>query len=151
MRDEIILNTIKDACFILDNIDEMINSQSNELQEIDYKISDWLHYIENNEVTEKESCKIIQELKKLRQIRRSLHKEYEIEKTYKEHSGKMMGNNTRGMLLAEINKTVKQLDNEYKNRILNEEDIKNILGEKKKKVGRPRKETKIRNLESEVN
>lgn len=137
-RDEIIYNKIKQVVIMLDEIDEMINSQSEELQKVDYVLSDWLHYIENNEISEKSSIKIIKEMQKLRKQRRCLHNEYEIEKVYKNNSSKMMGNNTRQFILAEINKTIKQLDNEYKNRILTNEEINNILEEKKKR-GRPKK------------
>lgn len=137
-RDEIIYNKIKQAVIMLDEIDKMINSQSEELQKVDYALCDWLHYIENNEINEKDSIKVIKEMQKLRKQRRSLHNEYEIEKVYKNNYSKMMGNNTRQFLLAEINKTIKQLGNEYKNRILTNEEINNILEEKKKR-GRPKK------------
>ena len=139
MRDEIIYKKIFEVIKLLDEIDEMINNQSIELQKVDLEISDWLHYIENNDIDEKSSIKILIKLKELRQIRRTLHKEYEIENTYKNNSSKMMGNNTRQLLLSEINKTIKQLDNEYKNRILTDNDIKNILETTKKKAGRPKK------------
>lgn len=137
MRDELIYNTIKEAIKSIDKIDEMIDSQPDELQKIDYEISDWLHYIENNDTTSKQNEIIVKKLKELRIKRKSLHKEYAIEKAYKDNSSKMMGNNTRPMLLAEINKTIKQWENEYKNRILTEEEIKSIL--ETKKVGRPKK------------
>jgi len=81
-------------------------------------------------------------LKEFRLIRRSLRNEYEIEKTYKENSSKMMGNNTRGLLMAEINKKVKQLDNEYKYRVLSEEEIVKLIGEKSKR-GRKKKDEEI--------
>lgn len=137
-RDEIIYNKIKQVVIMLDEIDEMINSQSEELQKVDYALSDWLHYIENNEISEKNSIKVIKEVQKLRKQRRCLHNEYEIEKVYKNNYSKMMGNNTRQFILAEINKAIKQLDNDYKNRILTTEEINNILDEKKKR-GRPKK------------
>lgn len=139
MRDKIIYEKISQVIILLDEIDDMIKNQPIELQKIDLEISDWLHYIENNDIDERTSIKILNKLKELRQIRRTLHKEYEIENTYKNHSSKMMGNNTRQLLLSEINKTIKQLDSEYKNRILTDDDIKNILETTKRKVGRPKK------------
>lgn len=139
MRDEEIFTKIKEAVVVLDQIDDMISTQPSELQRIDYELSDWYHYIENNEIPVESSQKIIEEIKRLRKIRRSLHNEHEIEKTYMNNSSKMMGNNTRGILLAEINKTLKQLNSEYKNRVLTEETIEEVLNTKKKR-GRPRKE-----------
>lgn len=144
MRDNEIIDKIKLAISSLDEIDNMMETQSSELQKVDYELSDWYHYIENNEINEQESYKIIQEIKRLRKLRRSLNNEHEIENTYKNHSSKMMGNNTRSFLLVEINKTIKQLDNEYKNRVLTEERINEMLNIKKKR-GRPKKEVEIEN------
>ena len=144
MRDNEIIDKIKSAITLLDEVDDMINTQSSELQKVDYELSDWYHYIENNELDEQESYKIVQEIKRLRKLRRSLNNEHEIENTYKNNSSKMMGNNTRGLLLAEINKTIRQLDNEYKNRILTDETINEMLSIKKKR-GRPKKEVEIEN------
>lgn len=138
MRDKIIYDKIKEAMVLLDEIDEMIETQSIELQSIDYELCDWLHYIENNTIDENNGIKIINEIQKLRKARRSLHNEHEIEMTYKKNASKVMGNNTRPMLLAEINKVIKQLDSDYKNRILTEEKISQLL-ETKKKRGRPKK------------
>ena len=141
MRDEIVFEKIKSAVSILNEIDDMISTQSLQLQEVDYAIQDWLHYIENNEIDDKQAIKIIKELQKLRKTRRCLHNEYEIEKTFKDNASKVMGNNTRPMLLAEIGKTVKQINSTYKNRVLTDEQINELLSEKKKR-GRPKKENK---------
>lgn len=138
MRDEVVYNKIKDAIEAIDEIDSLITTQPDELQKVDYEISDWLHYIENNTTSGKQNEIIVKKLRELRLQRKSLHKEHAIERAYKENSSKMMGNNTRQLLLTEIHKTIKQWENEYKNRILSEDDIKNILSTVKK-VGRPKK------------
>jgi hypothetical protein len=141
MRDELIVEKIKQAIKILDEIDELISTQPEELQKIDYELSDWYHYIENNTLDDATSINIIKRIKELRIIRRGLHREHDIETAYKNNSSKMMGNNTRALLLAEINKTIKQLDTVYKNRIITDEDLKTITEKNKKKVGRPKKES----------
>ena len=143
MRDEQIYSKIKEATRLIDEIDNMIDSQSNELQKVDLEISDWLHFIENNKTNDRQNSIIISKLRELRLLRKSLHKEYSIEKTYKENSAKMMGNNTRQLLLAEINKVVKLWENEYNNRVLTDEEIFEIIDSTKKKVGRPRKENMV--------
>ena len=140
MRDKLIVEKIKELVQILDEIDELIQTRDSMQQKIDLEISDWLHFIENNEIDEEISFKIVSKIHELRKERRSLSNEMAIEQTYKNNASKVMGNNTRQFLLSEINKTVKQLDNEYKNRIITEEDIKNLYENKTKKVGRPRKE-----------
>lgn len=139
MRDKIVYEKIKQAMNLLDEIDEMIKTQSIELQQVDYELSDWYHYIENNNIDENSSKKVLEEIQRLRKVRRGLQNEYEIENTYKNNSSKVMGNNTRGLLLAEINKTMSRLDCDYKNRVLTEDSINELLNAKKRR-GRPRKE-----------
>lgn len=139
MRDKLIFEKINQAVMILDEIDEMIDTQSSEIQKVDWELSDWLHYIENNDIEEKIAFKIIQRIKELRLIRRSLSNESSIEDTYKNNSSKMMGNNTRQFLIQEIHKTINHLNCDYKNRILTDEDVKKVIEITKRKVGRPRK------------
>lgn len=139
MRDEILVDKITQAVKILDEIDEMISTQGQELQKIDLELSDLYHFIENNNVTDNTSVKLIERIKQLRLLRRSLQREYEIENAYKNNSSKMMGNGTRSFLLNTIKQTVKNLNSEYKNRVLTDEDIQNLQSTEKKKRGRPPK------------
>ena len=139
MRDEILVDKIIQAVKILDEIDEMISTQGQELQKIDLELSDLYHFIENNNVTDNTSVKLIERIKQLRLMRRSLQREYEIENAYKNNSSKMMGNGTRSFLINTIKQTVKNLNSEYKNRVLTDEDIENLKTTEKKKRGRPPK------------
>lgn len=139
MRDEILVEKITQAIKTLDEIDEMILTQGQELQKIDLELSDLYHFIENNDINEDTSVKLIDRIKYLRLIRRSLQREHEIENAYKNNSSKMMGNNTRGFLLNTVYQTVKNLNTEYKNRVLTEDDIKDLQTTEKKKRGRPPK------------
>lgn len=139
MRNEIIVEKIKLLVQTLDEIDELIATNPQEMQKVDYELSDWYHYIENNDLDDKQCVEVVKKIKALRQIRRGLNKEQSIEATYKNNSSKVMGNGTRGLLMAEIHKTVNQLDSEYKNRVITDDDIKEIS--EKRKVGRPKKET----------
>ena len=139
MRDEILVDKITQAVKILDEIDEMISTQGQELQKIDLELSDLYHFIENNNVTDNTSVKLIERIKELRLKRRSLQREYEIENAYKNNSSKMMGNGTRSFLLNTIKQTVKNLNSEYKNRVLTDEDIEQLQSTEKKKRGRPPK------------
>lgn len=139
MRDEILVDKITQAVKVLDEIDEMISTQGQELQKIDLELSDLYHFIENNNVTDNTSVKLIERIKQLRLKRRSLQREYEIENAYKNNSSKMMGNGTRSFLINTIKQTVKNLNSEYKNRVLTDEDIEKLQSTEKKKRGRPPK------------
>lgn len=139
MRDEIIIEKIQNAIKVLDEIDNMMKTQSEELQTIDYKLSDLYHLIENNELSDEASINIVKAIHNLREERRSLKNEHEIEITYQTNKIKMIGNDTRQFAMSEIFKTTKRLNQEYKNRVFTEEEINNFI-ELKKKKGRPRKE-----------
>lgn len=117
----------------------MIDTQSIEIQNTDLQLSDLYHLIENNELSDSASINVVKKIHYLRQLRRSLNNEHEIENTYNTHKSKLSGKDTRQFLLHEVYKTVKSLGSKYKNRILTEEDIQEII-EPKKKRGRPPKE-----------
>lgn len=144
MRNEIIVEKIKQVINLLDEIDEMIETQSIEVQNVDLQLSDYYHLIENNELNNSASINVIKRIHDLRLLRRSLNNEHEIENIYNTHKSKLPGKETRQFLLHEIHKIVKSLGSQYKNRILTDEDVKEILNEPeekpKKKRGRPPKE-----------
>ena len=139
MRNEIIIEKIKQVVKLLDEIDEMIETQSIEIQNVDLQLSDLYHLVENNELNEVASVNVINKMHELRVLRRSLNNEHEIENTYNIHKSKLPGKENRQFLLHEIYKTEKSLKSQYKNRILTDEYINNLL-EGKKKRGRPPKE-----------
>lgn len=141
MRDEIIIEKINQVIKLLDEIDNMIETQPTEIQNIDYQLSDYLHLIENNELNESASVGVVKKIHDLRMVRRSLKNEHEIENTYNTHKSKLAGKETRQFLLHEIHKTIKGLATPYRNRVLTDEDVDSLLnGETKKKRGRPPKE-----------
>lgn len=144
MRNEIILEKIKEAIAILNEIDEMIESQPREIQNIEFQLSDLYHLIENNELNDAASINVVKKIHELRLIRRSLNKEHEIEVCYNNHKSKLAGKDTRQFLLSEIYKTIKKLDTSYKNRVFTDEDINELLKPKKKR-GRPPKEKGLTN------
>lgn len=118
----------------------MIETQCIEIQNTDLQLSDFYHLIENNELSDTASINVIKRVHDLRVLRRSLNNEHEIENTYNTHKSKLSGKETRQFLLHEIYKTVKSLGSQYKNRILTDEEIQQILtSEVKKKRGRPPK------------
>ena len=142
MRSKELLEKIESVVKTLDEIDEMIKTQSSELQKVDYELSDWLHLIENKELSKEEGYKIIERIHKLRIERRELNNEYELEKVYNTHKSKLTGTDTRQFLMVEINKAKKMLNQEYKNRVLTEDMFNETLeGVEKKKRGRPKKNT----------
>lgn len=139
MRDKLIIENISKAITILDEIDNMIELQPKELQQVDYKLSDLYHLIENNELSDEASINVVKEIHKLRKERRSLNNEHDIEVLYQNQKSKMIGNDTRQFLMTDVHKLLKKLNSEYKNRVYTDEEIQELMKSKKKR-GRPRKE-----------
>lgn len=138
MRDELLINKIHEVTKLLDEIDEMIKTQPMALQLVDHKLSDLYHLIENNELSDEASIKVVKEIHELRIKRRRLNNEYELENVFNAHKNKLIGNNTRQFLLSEIHSKEKTLNQPYKNRVYKEDEIKELI-EPKKKRGRPKK------------
>ena len=133
LRNEIIIEKIKLVVDTLNEIDLMIDSQSVELQNVDLELSDLYHLIENNELSENASVSVVSNIHKLRVYRRSLKNEHEIELTYNTHKNKLLGKDNRQFLMTEINKTIKTLGSKYKNRILTDKDVNDLLEPPKRK------------------
>lgn len=117
MIDIDVINEVKMITQSLNKLDEYFDSLSDLQREIDYKLSDLYHYIENNQLRTNECYRIIKEIKKQREIRRRLKNDYELLKIYKNNYSRFNNENNRKMLLADINKTNKELNKSYKNRI----------------------------------
>ena len=64
-----------------DYFDELPNLQS----QVDEELSDLLHYIESNDLTPKQSVKMIKLLQQKRLVRRGLCNDYEIKRVYNTH------------------------------------------------------------------
>jgi hypothetical protein len=112
---------------ILNKVDEYIDTLVEELSNYDKRTTDLLHYIENNNLNAPQSCKIIKEIKKIRQERRKIKNDMELSKVYKDNINKLVNIDSRNMLMTKVHKTEKQLESEYQNRIYTQEDIDNIL------------------------
>lgn len=140
MRCEQLLEKIKTITTLLDEVEEMKKTQSTELQNVDYELSDWYHLIEHNELNEEQSCRVVKRIHELRLLRRDLKNEYELEQVISTHKNKLIGTDTRQFLITEMNKTNKIINQEYKNRVLTQETIDEVLNKTtKKRKGRPKK------------
>ena len=124
----------------LADLDDYFNELPNLQSQIDEELSDLLHYIGNNDLTPKQSTKMIKLLKQKRMVRRGLCNDYEIKKVYNAHKGKLAIDTQRPFFLTEIRKTTKKLNQQYRYRrfgldaddtqerkVLAEKEIKKLL------------------------
>lgn len=121
------LEEIEKAITQLDNIDKYINELPELKSNNDLAISDLYHYIENNTMNSKSCYRIVKELKQNLIKRRKLKNEEEILRTYINQKSKLVGIDNRKMILAELHKTQKRLNQPYKNRIYVEQELKDML------------------------
>lgn len=122
-----IIEEITEIIEKLNIVDGYCNNLNNELNVLDEKTQDLLHYIENNKISAFSCYRIIKELKEIRQRRRKVKQDIELSKKYQEHKNRLASFDHRQFLLTELHKKEKQLQTEYKNRVYTEEDIQKIL------------------------
>lgn len=123
-----IVEKLTEAITILNEIDEY-RSQLPKIQStIDSSLSDLYHYIENNSLNTSQRYKIVGEIQKLRRERRIIKNNNWISKTYEDNINKLNNKANRSMMIAELNKTIKKVDTQYKNRVLTNELIKELVG-----------------------
>lgn len=125
-----VLEKITQAIKLLQEIEKYKEELPTLQQEVDYRLSDLLHKIENDSLNAPQSCKIVKEIKKQRLIRRDYQNDYEILRTYTNNVNKLMNAGNREMLLSELKKTNNRLNQPYKNRVYTDEDMKELLGVK---------------------
>lgn len=111
----------------LNELDEYFEELPNIQSKKDEEICDLLHYIENNELTPRQSSKMIKLLHQKRLERRNIKNDVEMKRVYNTHKNKIITDTQRPFFLGEIYKKSKELNCEYKNRQLSDEEIKGLL------------------------
>lgn len=124
-----IINNLTKAIDLLNEIDDELSRSPNLQSNVDSKLSDIYHYIENNKLTTSQRYRIVGILADLRRERRQVLNDYELLKTFNNNESKLCNKDNRKMLLAEMRKKEKQLHTVYKNRIYTEEELKELVGD----------------------
>lgn len=123
------LNKIKEICNILDSLEEATENLPNAESEVDKKISDLYHFIENNKMDAKMCYRMIKELKEVLSERRNLKYKQTILYSFRNNIDRLNLKTNRSMLLADVNKKLKDVQKEYKNRIYDEEELRKKIEE----------------------
>lgn len=123
-----VLEKIKQAISILNEIDEYDSSLNNKLSTYDLKQADLLHYIENNKLTTAECYRVVKEIKNIREHRRKVKNDMEILSKYNQQKARLNSKDNRQLLIAELHKRVKQQGVRYNNKGYSNEELKRILG-----------------------
>ena len=131
MTDFNIVEELKEITSKLDILDTYLDSLGDLQSNVDLKLSDLYHYIENNTLKTNEAYRIVKEIKEQRKLRRKYKQEYELLKTYKEDIARLNSIDNRKFFMNGIYKLQKSLNTKYKNRVYTDEELKIILGGKK--------------------
>ena len=123
------LKLLQDSINALNELDDLIESNGSRQSKVDSELCDLLHLIENKELSESASIKIVKKIHDLRKIRRSLRNEYELIVKYNEVKMRLASKENRQFITAEVQKRMKSLNAEYQNRILTKEQIDELLKE----------------------
>lgn len=120
-----LVKNVLDAIQKLDDLDDYFEKLSSLQSKVDEELSDLLHFIENpkNKLTNKQSSKLIDLIKEKRIERRNLLNDFEIKKVFNDNRNKICYTNQRQFFLNAINKKNRELNNEYKPRILSDDEI----------------------------
>lgn len=122
-----VIEEIKDVVDKLDKIDEYSNSLTDNLSELDCKMQDLLHYIENNKINVLWCYRMIKEIKQIREKRRKVKNDMELLSKYNEQKSKMISKENRQFLMTEIYKREKTLSKNYTNKQYTEEEMQKII------------------------
>lgn len=127
--DKILLKKLDDLIDILNWIDDEITSNSEKNSNVDSELSDWLHLVENNNLTDKELLEIMKKIKELRLKRRSVKNEYFLLNAYKENKIKLIHQAQRDFFRNEIMNKWYELNMPYNNRVITDKDVDEIVKE----------------------
>ncbi len=124
-----IVDDIQSAISALSKIEQLNNDLPNQQSEIDSRLTDILHLIENNKLNTKQCYRAVRLIHELRTERRNILNAYEIVKEFKGKELRLQNEGNRQLLLADIKKSEKRLNNsKYTNRIYTKEELLNLIG-----------------------
>lgn len=122
------INTYDEADKLFDEIEDFIkNIMPEQTSKFDSEQQDYLHILESYSLTDNQIITIARKLEENRDERRNWHNIYEISKVWNDHKNKVINRNSRVFLKENISKSLKNLDSDWKFRILSEEQIENLL------------------------
>lgn len=135
------MNAYDEADKLYDEIEDFIrNIMPNETSKYDSEQQDYLHILEDYELSDSQLINIGRRLEENRSERKNWHNIFTISSTWNEHKNKIFNRNSRIFLRENICKAIKNLDCKWNFRVLSEDQIETLLTPKgnKKVEGKKR-------------
>lgn len=123
----------------LDELDDYIEKLPNYQSEADSLLSDYRHFLKDNEIDINTAYNVALKMKKTEIKRSQLKQDIDLANTYNLHKNKLISKENRQFLLTEMYKREKNWGQPYVYRVLTEKEIEELIN-KPKKRGRPKKE-----------
>lgn len=136
------------AVSILNNMDMYLESLNDGLSECDSLISDYEHFIENTPIEQIDLKKLYTSMQEVFNKRRIIKDNITLRDNYKNLNGRLNNSANREILLQQMKNVQSKLGVKYHNRILTQDEIKQLFIniETKRKPGRPKKVEVIENV-----
>lgn len=125
--ESIFLAKLQQALVLLDEVDDIITNNPEMQQNVDWEISDYLHFIQNNNLSEKAKLEINDRLKTCRIKRNDYNSIFTLGKIFSENRGKLAFKETRKQLNQLISNTLNTLHKDYNYRVLDQETLNSFL------------------------
>ena len=144
MVENVLIQKIKEVVDLLDEIDSYIEELPNKQSEVDSLLSDYRHFLKENEFTKEQAYEIALKIKESELIRSQIKEDLEISRLYNELKSRLPSKENRKFLTNKIFQRTKEWGQPYKYRVLTQEEVDSLLNvTSKKKRGRPKKEDKV--------
>lgn len=131
-----LLGKINNVLTLLDEIDIIMEELPEKQSNIELLRSDLEHLLEDKEMGSVGYKNIARELEKVRKQRRHLKKAYEVSQCFKNNRGKITYKDQRPFVRTSMENCYKNLQTSYNYRLLNAQNIKDLLGNEKHETTR---------------
>lgn len=129
-----IVKTVTEICKKLDDLDDYIDSLPTLHSEMDMRMSDLYHPIENKALSVTQAKRFTDEIQSVCNNRRIIKTDTAIAKVFKDNEGKLLQKGNRQILLARLLALAKQKEQtDYSYRVYSEDEINKLLGVRKTK------------------
>lgn len=150
-KEKIFLAKIQLLMNTFEEIDEIVENNPNDQQSVDYEISDYLHLLQNEDLSDESMLEISKKLKNARIKRSQLQNTAQLIKAYTDNKSKLAYQNNRYCMENAIKNVVNRLNQDYNYRVLDTNDILEIKNEKPLVVTKEKHKITKEELEEMIN
>lgn len=127
-----IIKRVASICDQLDELDDYLDSLPVLHSEMDLRMSDLYHPIENTGLTATQAKRFTDEIQSVCNNRRVIKTDISYAKVFRDNIGKLLQKGNRQLLMSKLYSLSKQKETtEYKYRVYSEQEIDKLLGAKK--------------------